>query len=435
MRRTPLLVLVGLAAACGTPTETTPDRPELAKAPSGPTVTAADPTGATQDTTLDVHVLGSGFDKGTRVAFTRDGVEDPKLHINATQYRTSGELIANVTIAADAQTVPYDVLVTTSSGKKGIGTELFVVETQYEVLSAPAGFSDTYDAGPTGVIAGRVTTSCGPGWAPTLWDQSNTRLILPALSGTCGGVASGVNGTGTAIGSAYIGTGEGPSVRWLPGLAGYTVEQLPALSTGKNAGPWSINESGWISAANDAAIWAEATGWQMLQKPASATSCSFTEVGNGGQVVAACNIGGQALPVFWASPSAAPALLPLPRGATGAHPRGVTPSGVVVGFTTGSGYRAIRWIPSGGAWTIELLPDLGRGGSAAAVDDAGYIAGSVSGPSFARPAYWTPGGELHLLSTGNRAGEALGISEPEGGLIIAGDYTVKAVKIAVRWRP
>lgn len=70
------------------------------------------------------------------------------------------------------------------------------------------------------------------------------------------------------------------------------------------------------------------------------------------------------------------------------------------------------------------------------MNDAGEVAGSVYGTfNFSRPAWWTAAGELRLLSTGNRPGEAIGISEPEGGRVIAGYYSGKSNKSAIRWRP
>ena len=88
---------------------------------------SADPAAAPQDTTLDVHVLGSNYDQGSRVDFARGGVVDPKLQVNSTTFRSSTELVANVTVAPDAATVSYDIVVTKSTGKKGIGTERFAV--------------------------------------------------------------------------------------------------------------------------------------------------------------------------------------------------------------------------------------------------------------------------------------------------------------------
>jgi len=131
-----------------------------------------------------------------------------------------------------------------------------------------------------------------------------------------------------------------------------------------------------------------------------------------------------------------PSILPTPPGATGVYPRAVTASGAVVGFVTENPYAAIRWSPSGSSWAITRLPDLGKGGSALAGNDAGYVVGSVIGNNgWSIPAFWTPEGALHLLSSGRYSGEATGISEPDAGLVIAGYYAGKGAKHAVRWRP
>jgi TolB protein len=118
-----------LLAACEADRLTEPGAsPAFGKAGSrGPTVSSTNPSEAPQDTTLDVRVLGSGFDQGSRAEWALAGVPSPKVITNSTRFVSSKELIANIRIALDADTVLYDVLVTTSRGKKGIGTELFRV--------------------------------------------------------------------------------------------------------------------------------------------------------------------------------------------------------------------------------------------------------------------------------------------------------------------
>lgn len=128
------LAAVAATLACAGDPQTAPDFAKGAPAPAGdPTVTATEPAMAPRDTTLDVKVTGSGFDRGSRVEFAIDGVVEPRLRVNATTYRRSSELTANVTVAVDAPLVSYDVVVTTSRGKKGIGSEMFLV-----TLSNPA---------------------------------------------------------------------------------------------------------------------------------------------------------------------------------------------------------------------------------------------------------------------------------------------------------
>jgi len=99
------------------------------------TVTSADPSEALQDTTLNVTVSGTGFDDGSAVTMLRGGVATNKVVTNSTIYVTSRKLIANITIAADADVGLYDVQVFTSGGKRGVGTEQFSVK--------PRGNTDT----------------------------------------------------------------------------------------------------------------------------------------------------------------------------------------------------------------------------------------------------------------------------------------------------
>jgi hypothetical protein len=97
-------------------------------------VTATDPDTATQDTTLDVVVTGSNFDPGSAAQWAIAGVPSSRVRTNATQFVNSKRLIANITIAADADPVLYDVIVTTATGKKGIGTELFAIQVKFTPL-------------------------------------------------------------------------------------------------------------------------------------------------------------------------------------------------------------------------------------------------------------------------------------------------------------
>lgn len=94
---------------------------------TGPVVKSTNPASAQRNVTLDVRVIGSGFDNGSRVSFAINGVASTKVIANSTRYVSATELVANVTTAADADTVAYDVVVITLTGKKGIGSELFEI--------------------------------------------------------------------------------------------------------------------------------------------------------------------------------------------------------------------------------------------------------------------------------------------------------------------
>ncbi len=116
--------------ACTEDHPTAPSVSGLAFAKSAgedPTVDETDPPGAPQDTTIDVFVLGSGFDGGSVASFTLDGVPTPKVKTNSTKFLGPKKLKANITIDLEAVIDLYDVEVMTRRGKKGIGVDLFRV--------------------------------------------------------------------------------------------------------------------------------------------------------------------------------------------------------------------------------------------------------------------------------------------------------------------
>ncbi|HEY8256446.1 MAG TPA: hypothetical protein VIG08_02200 [Gemmatimonadales bacterium] len=432
--------VVLLALACTEPQSTEPDiaGPAFAKVGGGdPTVTSANPSEAPQDSTLDVHVLGTNYDQGSKVDFARAGVVDPKLHVNSTAYLSSTELVANVSVAADAAPVFYDVMVTKSTGKKGIGTEKFAVLVPVELLSAPSGFSDVQGVSDNGLVAGRTSTSCGPSWAPAVWDQFGQLTALPALPGTCGGIAHDVNSAGVAVGAVYIGSSTSSDVQWVPSGGSYQIQQLPRLPDGSLAGVWDINEAGSMVGANTASFWSASTGWQILPRPAGATSClGEISLNDANAIVGSCTIAGQQKAVYWASPTASPVLLPVAVGGSRASAWDINNAGVIVGYTAigtrKTVNRATRWMPSGGgSWTVEFLSDLGTGSTAEAINQAGQIVGSVDAHGN-RPAFWDANGMLRQLEG---TGEARSLSELAAGPVVAGYVANAGSKVAALWRP
>ena len=431
------LTVVGLS--CTAPRSTEPDAGDPAVVRSGgtiPTVTSVDPTEAQQGTTLDVRVLGSNYDQGSTVDFARAGVVDAKVHINSTSFVSTTELVANVSIAPDATPVSYDVVVTRSNGKKGIGTEKFAVVVPVELLSAPAGGSAVNGVSDNGLMVGHIAATCEFPGAPVLWTQLGELTALPPLPGTCGGVARDINSAGVAVGSVYIGS-SASSVRWVPSAGSYRAEELPRLANGSIAGAWAINEAGMVAGASVASVWSPgATGWQLLERPSGATSClGSIGINNLGAVAGRCTIAGTGRAAYWASPTASPVLLPLPGGATDVYVRAINDAGVIVGWTsvsTGKNKfvnRATRWVPAGGSWTAEFLADYGLGSSAFAINDAGQIVGTVQlriGGN--RPVFWDAGGTMRELEG---RGDALGLTEPAAGPAVAGTANGKAAV----WRP
>lgn len=122
-----LILACGPDAPLGTPL---PREASLAKGGGGAggplTVTSTSPASAPQDTTLDVVVNGSGFERGAKASWALAG-DTTKVHVVATRFVSASQLVATVLVPAGAPVASYDVQVTLSTGKKGVGAELFDV--------------------------------------------------------------------------------------------------------------------------------------------------------------------------------------------------------------------------------------------------------------------------------------------------------------------
>lgn len=138
LRRIRIPILIGLVGwlACEPQESTGPhvSNIELARGGGGggPGVTEADPPWAEQDTTLDVRIIGSGFDASAAARFTLDGVPTDSVRTNSTTFVSSTELVANITVDSAALVDLYDVEVQLSGDgppgkKKGVGVDLFAV--------------------------------------------------------------------------------------------------------------------------------------------------------------------------------------------------------------------------------------------------------------------------------------------------------------------
>jgi hypothetical protein len=109
-------------------------------------VSAAAPAfGHRGDTGELVTITGSGFAPGAIASWEEGGVTSGKVVVRNTQFVSSTQLVATIDIAADADLALYDIAVTNSDRKKGIGTELFEVTTA--VAIAPLGTTSEAQAG------------------------------------------------------------------------------------------------------------------------------------------------------------------------------------------------------------------------------------------------------------------------------------------------
>ncbi len=434
-----VLCAAALAAACGTPEGQI--GPDFGKSGGGGTtavsVTATNPSEATQDTTLDVAVVGSGFDAQSSAQLLLAGLPDARVRTNSTHYVSSTSLVANITIAVDAPRTSYDVAVTTGSGKKGVGTELFVVTIAAVPLSGSTGLSKVQSVSSNGLMAGNISSSCPSGTAPAVWSETGVLSVLPDLPGTCGGFAQGVNASGVVIGTLQS-PSRSTAVRWALSGGVYSAESLPLLATG-TAGPWAINASGVIADANGGYILVPgSSAWQLLKRPIGASICRITALNNVGAFGGRCTINSVTRAVVWPSSQSDAVVLPVLAGSNGAGVvSGINDFGVVVG-TANFGTRTIvvhpvEWTGAGSTWSVAALADLGAGGSPEAVTPEGVIVGSVLSPKGSRfAALWSAPSSVQLL--GGIDGTATGFTASGGSGTVGGYVTIGGTHTAVTWR-
>lgn len=132
--RTIGVVLITLLAACGEDASRAagigPNGPQFGKTTSSdPVVSSTSPDTGQQGVTIDVQVNGSNFTTGAVATWALHGVVDStQVKTIATKYVNSRTLIATIAIGPDATLASWDVQVALSSGKNGVGSELFTIK-------------------------------------------------------------------------------------------------------------------------------------------------------------------------------------------------------------------------------------------------------------------------------------------------------------------
>ena len=438
--RAPYALTVGFLAvlACGGPIPTDYEgAPSFAKSPPSTalTVSSTSPSESPRDTTLDILVRGTGFDRSAQATLLLDGQADGRVRTNSTRFVSTTEVVANVTITADAVADRYDVQVALTGGKKGIGTEMFAVQA---ILALNAGTeSRAFGVNTRGVVVGRDIRpgSCGTLAHPFVWTQASGVVDLPLPPGFCLGSAYAINESDVIVGWVNGGVG----VRWLPNGQGSWNVELLGLRPDGSAIPegMDVDEQGTILVSDG--VWSPTLGFRPLTAPPGGRDCLGSARGAMGHVAGVCNVNSRRRAVLWTDPGAPPILLPdIPGGAT-SQANGVNRTGIVVGSVTTSpnrvsDYHAVRWVLSpAGAYTVEDLGNLGApGASAFAINDAGHVVGrsAVSGNNY-NAFLWKPGeGMLNLGSIKVFGSTANSLSEPDlwGQLTIVGYSNVGATR-------
>lgn len=440
------LAVLALLSACsaGDVTEPHATTPSFATG-STPAVTSTDPTGGKQGMTLDVQVIGSGFDNGSQADFLLNGQATPKVKTNSTRFVSSKQLVANITISVDAITDLYDVAVTTSRGRKGIGTELFTVSTMTDLgtLGGSTGWAQGINA--AGAIVGSADNASGYR-RPYIWTQSAGMRDLGVLPGFTTGLARAINNSNSIVGcsSRRIDGSCGEATLWSPTAPGMWAPQDLGSFGGTYNDVFGITGSGVVAGiSSDAAghqlafRWTSATGITLLPLPASANNSQAFGINEVGVIVGQINytVDGHNVPVAWTT--AGIVLLPLLPGGTIGRAYAINSSGIITGYTSSatSGSTEVRWRPdpnNPGTW---LPPEPGLANRGVAINDAGQIVGyAPGGPGHQTHAWlWQPDGSVQDLGALTKTGTSQpgGINSP-----VTGQPQVVGVSNnrAVRWQ-
>ena len=417
-----LSVALVAAVACRGDRPVSPSLPDPSFGKGGssgdPTVTSTTPSRASPDTTLTVTVSGSGFEPGSKAVWALDGdttFAKTKVKTNSTQYVSARQLVANITISADASIDLYDVQVVTLSGRKGIGIELFAVA--FGITDIGAGdVSAGYGVNSAGQVAGAIEpplNSTDPGRA-FIWTPSSPVGTTGTVRdiGTLGGAGAHAEATNEA-GHVVGGTGDAAGV-------------------------------------SHAYLWTAAGGMKSLGFPPGATAAAAWGLNDIGDVVGLAEDANTQYAVWWRVSVAADGsvqvgsvepLAPIP-GAFSTVAFAVNQRGQAVGWSIpiSGGNHPIMWTRASDGWVVEDLGILPGDAWAVArdVNDAGIAVGySHPGQGCASAVVWTTQagrtiGRRALPSLGGCGSEAYGINNQ--GDVVGRSTNAKGQAHAVLWK-
>lgn len=396
-------LLSALALGCSETSPTAPATPGMSAAKGGTggtttsvTVNAANPSYGDQGAVgLNVQITGSGFDGSAQAQWILSGdtLPSPKIKVNKTTFVSSTQVVANIDIDPNATIDLYNIAVVLSTGKKGIGNELFAV-TQAQPLGFNGGALGLNDASQiVGAASGNAFfwDPANPGGHQTLGPGSAVGIDEAGLT---------ISGQGDGSGMPLVWTRTGPGVAW-PTVAGHLPAPNGGIARGLGSDPttglakYIVGEfsvpTGPRSSYAAPARWTRdiATGtWTLepLQMRPGSTCCYVVRrVSAKGQAAG----WGQGLGLVWEDAVTQPTvLLPLP-GQTTSQARGIDPTGLYAagwshGTAKGSGHPVVwRRDPATRAWNpnpIDLRsPNCADGGQAEAVNPEGIVVGSDCG--------------------------------------------------------
>lgn len=424
------ILTLTLATGCADPGPAGPSAisPRFGKATSGPSVTSTSPNSSPRGTTLDVRVYGSGFDAGSKAQWALKGVSSPKVVTNSTRFISSRELVANITIASDADPALYDVIVTTASGKPGIGTETFEVTIETTDLGN-LGYASTEafavnDAGQV-VGVGSVTQATGHAF---LWENGVIK-DLGTPPGFSNSRALDINNLGQVVGYAMVQVNGAWTSRAFSWTSSGGYQLLPALNGSTSNQANAINDSGMIVGNSGG----RAVAW---------INGSIVDMGNAG-VAYDVNESGEAVGDYGGASgqgqafrwTASSGMRPVQTmsGSVG-EALGINDGGSVVGWGAVNGSTTYyAYVNRGG--TPENLGITGGESSAAyKISIHGQIVGRAAN---GKAALWYPDGSMILLNSSRVTGQSEAFDVNANGWVVGYRYIAGkrgSEKHAVRWR-
>jgi probable HAF family extracellular repeat protein len=433
-----LPLLMAALAGCGETDPTAPPGSSQARGgPGTPAVKATDPSSALRNTTLTVRVLGSGFQPDARAVWALDGdtaFAVTRIRTNTTEYVSSTELRANISIEGDAQLQLFDVVAINSNGKKGIGIELFAVTV--EILDLGVGSPGAAQAvNEAGQIVGETGTR-----RPFLWSGGALTELLPP--GMTGGVAYDINESGEVVVSAYNASTvrgflwSGGSFHELPPPAGYCCSQAYAINdAGEVAGHVTVAAGG----GPHAAIWRARVPTDL--QAASGGEGFAWDINNHGEVIGTFytdfNGSGSQGSFTWTQASG---LQPLGGSLDGGEALGINDNGQIVGWSPPEpGQPMVAYLWENG--TKQFLGALGGPGSVAmAITEQGVVVGRADLPRTRRgwpmAAFrWTGTGGMENLGKTASYDLAWAHDANDAGVVVGQMFNSRGgSQQATRWR-
>lgn len=369
---------------------------------AGPTVRSTVPSSSPRDTTLDVLVRGTGFERESRVVWALDGdtaFQTTGVRTNATTFVSSRELIANVTIEADARLALYDVEVLARGGKKGIGIEIFEV--------------------------------------------TNNITTLPSLGGTAS-FASALNEAAIIVGSSTDERGEQHAVRWRRERNIWQVEKLPG---GVHAG--EINNRGTVVGINAAihlVLWPLRGGVVDLGPGVPLDISEEETVVGWVRVEGSEPIGTQA--AVWArrSPATWSAAAILPGLAAGASAEAIAVNDAgtkIVGHAWDARgvEQAVRWELRDGEWQAPAVIQNSAFSAVTEINNNGEFAGSGFACDFEQPGcsgqamFWSASETRNVLDAFDGFTHTAALNDAGDVVGFAERFEPDFARIAFRWSP